>query len=85
MYIDANLIGYVAATLTTGAFIPQALKTIRTRETHAISLWMYVAFTFGTALWFAYGVALASWPIIAANAVSFVLAAIILVLKLRYG
>ncbi len=83
--IDANLIGYMAATLTTGAFIPQAFKTIRSRETHAISFWMYLAFTAGVALWFAYGVALGSWPIIAANAVSFVLAGTILALKMRYG
>lgn len=85
MNIDANLIGYMAATLTTGAFVPQAVKTIRTRETHAISLWMYVGFTVGVALWFVYGVALASWPIIAANAVSFLLAATILGLKVHYG
>ena len=83
--IDANLIGYMAATLTTGAFVPQAVKTIRTRETHAISFWMYAGFTVGVALWFVYGVALASWPIIAANAVSFLLAATILALKVRYG
>ncbi len=85
MNIDANLIGYLAATLTTGAFIPQAIKTIRTRETHAISFWMYLAFTLGVVLWFFYGVALGSWPIIAANAVSFVLAATILALKVRYS
>jgi MtN3 and saliva related transmembrane protein len=83
--IDANLVGYMAAALTTGAFVPQAVKTIRTRETHAISFWMYVAFTLGIALWFVYGVALGSWPIIAANGVSFMLAVTILVLKVRYG
>jgi MtN3 and saliva related transmembrane protein len=83
--IDADLIGYAAATLTTFAFVPQTVKTIRTRETHAISFWMYVAFTIGVALWFFYGVALGSWPIIAANAVSFLLAATILTLKVCYG
>ena len=85
MNIDPNMIGYMAATLTTGAFVPQAVKTIRTRETHAISFWMYVAFTLGVALWFVYGVSLGSWPIIAANAVSFLLAATILGLKVHYG
>ena len=85
MTIDANLIGYLAAMLTTSAFVPQAVKTIRSRETHAISFWMYVAFTLGVALWFVYGLALGSWPIIAANAVSFLLAATILALKVRYG
>ena len=46
---------------------------------------MYIAFTLGVALWFVYGVALVSWPIIAANAVSFLLAATILGLKVRFG
>ena len=85
MYIDADLIGYCAATLTTGAFVPQAIKTIRSRDTRAISLWMYVAFTVGIALWFAYGVALQSWPVILSNLLSFLLAVTILGLKVRYG
>lgn len=83
--MDPNLIGYVAATLTTCAFIPQAAKTIRSRDTTAISLWMYVTFTIGIACWFLYGLALGAWPIIFSNAITFVLAATILGLKLRYG
>lgn len=85
MHVDAEWVGYAAASLTTLAFVPQALKTIRTRETHAISTAMYAAFSAGVALWFAYGVALNSWPIIVANATTFVLATTILVLKLRHG
>jgi MtN3 and saliva related transmembrane protein len=85
MHIDADLIGYCAATLTTSAFIPQAVKTIRSRDTHAISFWMYVTFMIGIALWFVYGVALGSWPIIFSNALTFLLAATILALKVRYG
>ena len=83
--MDPNLIGYLAATLTTCAFIPQAAKTIRSRDTGAISLWMYVTFTIGIAFWFFYGLALGSWPIIFSNAVTFVLATTILALKLRHG
>ena len=45
-------LGYVAATLTTLAFVPQALKTIRSRDTGGISLGMYVVFTIGIAFWF---------------------------------
>ncbi len=78
-------LGYIAATLTTIAFVPQAVRTIRTRDTRAISLAMYLAFTAGTMLWFAYGVVLDSWPMIVANAITFVLAATILRLKLRHG
>ena len=80
-----ELLGYVAAVLTAGAFIPQAVKTIRSRDTRAISLWMYLAFTTGVAFWLAYGVALQSLPIILANTVTFLLAATILALKVRYG
>ena len=83
--MNPNLMGYVAATLTTCAFIPQAAKTIRSRDTTAISLGMYVTFTVGIAFWFLYGLALESWPIIFSNAITFVLAATILALKLRYG
>jgi len=83
--LSLDALGYSAAALTTGAFIPQAVKTIRSRDTGAISLSMYATFTVGVALWFAYGIATGSWPIIAANSVTFVLAAIILALKLRYG
>ena len=77
--------GYAAATCTTLSFIPQAVKTIRSRDTSGISLWMYVVFTFGIACWFGYGVYLGSWPMILSNVVTFVLAAIILGLKIRHG
>ena len=77
--------GYVAATCTTLSFVPQAVKTIRTRNTSGISLGMYVVFTFGIVCWFGYGIFLGSWPMIASNAVTFVLAATILALKLKHG
>jgi MtN3 and saliva related transmembrane protein len=78
-------LGYVAATLTTLAFVPQAVKTIRSRDTHGISLSMYAVFTVGIVFWFGYGLVLDSWPMIVSNAITFVLAATILVLKLRHG
>lgn len=84
MHFDADLIGYCAATLTTSAFIPQAIKTLRSRDTRAISLGMYVTFTSGIVLWFVYGLTLDSWPIIISNALTFLLAAAILMLKIRY-
>jgi MtN3 and saliva related transmembrane protein len=79
------LLGYVAAALTTAAFVPQAVRTLRTRDTRGISLWMYVVFAAGVACWAAYGVALNSWPIILANMITFLLAVLILVLKVRHG
>ncbi|HIY69903.1 MAG TPA: SemiSWEET transporter [Candidatus Luteimonas excrementigallinarum] len=78
-------LGYAAAVLTSIAFVPQALKTIRSRDTSGISLGMYVIFTVGIGFWFAYGVALGSWPMILANITTFVLAGTILALKLRHG
>ena len=78
-------LGYVAATLTTIAFVPQALKAIRTRDTRSISLEMYLVFTVGVAFWFGYGLVLGSWPMIVSNAITFVLASVILAMKLRHG
>ena len=77
--------GYMAAVLTTAAFVPQAAKTIRSRDTSGISLSMYVIFTIGIACWFGYGLYLASWPMIVSNLITFALAAVILALKLRHG
>lgn len=77
--------GYLAAACTTLSFVPQAAKTIRTRDTSGISLWMYVVFTFGIACWFGYGIFLKSWPMIMSNAITFVLSATILGLKLKHG
>jgi MtN3 and saliva related transmembrane protein len=77
--------GYVAATLTTLAFVPQALKTIRSRDTRGLSLGMYVVFTIGIAFWLAYGIALGSWPMILSNVVTLGLSATILAMKLRHG
>lgn len=77
-----DILGYCAAALTTGSFVPQAMLTLRTRDVSGISRGMYSAFTAGIALWLAYGVALREWPIVLANAVTLVLAATILTIKI---
>ena len=77
--------GYVAATLTTLAFVPQAVKTIRSRDTRSISLGMYVVFTIGIGFWLLYGIALDSLPMIVSNIITFALSATILALKIRHG
>jgi MtN3 and saliva related transmembrane protein len=76
-----DALGYLAATLTTASFVPQAVLTLRTRDVRGISLGMYSAFTLGVALWLAYGWRLGEWPIVVANALTLVLAATILVTK----
>jgi MtN3 and saliva related transmembrane protein len=83
--ISMEWAGYLAATMTTLAFVPQAVKTIRTRDTRSISLGMYVVFTIGIAFWLIYGIALGSMPMILANVVTFALSATILGLKLKHG
>ena len=83
--MSLDLIGYLAAAFTTLSFVPQAIKTIRSRDTRAISLGMYLSFTTGLVLWLAYGVAAGSWPIIIANALALPLATTILAFKLRHG
>lgn len=82
-YID--VIGSVAAVLTTASFIPQAWHSFKTRDVSGISLGMYSVFTLGVALWLLYGVLLQSWPLMIANSITLVLAAAILGMKLRFG
>lgn len=82
--LTTEIIGFTAATLTTIAFVPQAIKTFRTRDTRSISLGMYTVFTIGIAFWFAYGVLLGSWPMILSNIVTLGLSGGILLMKLRY-
>ena len=80
MHIET--LGYIAAFLTTAAFFPQTIKTIKSRDTASISMAMYVMFTTGIALWLGYAFLIESMPMIIANIITFVLSATILVLKL---
>lgn len=80
----SELIGYVAASLTTASFVPQAWHTFQTRDVRGISLGMYSVFTAGVACWLVYGLLLGAWPIVIANCITLALAAAILVMKLRY-
>lgn len=76
-------LGYGAALLTTVSFFPQALKTLRSGDTSAISLRMYGLFTAGIALWAVYGVCTGDGPLIVANLVTLVPAGIVLERKLQ--
>ena len=80
-----SMIGSVAGISTTGAFLPQVIRTWRTRSTRDISLGMFALTVFGLVLWLVYGIEMDDWPLIVADAVSLVLAVTILGLKLRYG
>jgi MtN3 and saliva related transmembrane protein len=81
----AETIGYVAGTLTTLAFIPQAWLSWKTRHTAGLSLGMYSIFAAGVALWLAYGVLIGAWPVILSNSITLALALFILAIRLRHG
>lgn len=75
-------LGYLAATLTTASFLPQAILTIKTKDTQSLSLSMYTLFTLGVFSWLIYGICIDNNAIIFANAITFILAASILGFKI---
>ena len=79
-----TIIGLAAATCTTLAFLPQAIRVIKTRQIKDLSLMMYSVFTLGVFLWLVYGILVKDAPIIIANIITGILAAIILIMKIRY-
>ena len=78
-------LGHIAGTLTTLAFVPQVVRVLKTKQTRDISLAMFALFVAGVALWLWYGVQIGSLPVTLANAVTLVLALVILVAKIRFG
>lgn len=80
-----TILGLLAATLTTIAFVPQVVKTWRTRSTHDISLGMFSLLAAGVFAWLVYGLLIGDLPLVLANGVTFVLASTILYFKIRNG
>ena len=78
-----SLVGNLAACLTTVSFLPQAVKTIKSKDTGQLSLPMYALFVTGVALWIVYGLWVNSTPIIVGNVVTTILAGTILMVKLK--
>ena len=79
-----TLLGLLAATLTTLAFLPQVIKTWRKKSAEDLSLGTFSMFCAGVSCWLAYGLLIGDLPIILANAVTLVLAGTVLVLALVY-
>ena len=79
-----DIIGLVAAALTTGSFVPQVVRLWRTRDAEGISLVTFAVFSVGVVLWLIYGVMVHSWPVILSNAVTIVLTIAIVVLTMRF-
>jgi len=80
-----TIMGYVAGVCTTSAFLPQAVKIARSKQTKDISLMMYSVLTTGIVLWCVYALVNHDWPLALANGVTLLLAGWILLLKIRYG
>jgi len=81
---NVQSMGFVAAFLTTAAFVPQLIRIVRMRSAREISLPTFLMFSLGVFLWLLYGICIGSRPVIASNCVTLVLSVSILVLKLRY-
>lgn len=79
---SVNIVGGIAALLSTISFVPQAAKIIRSRDTSSISTGMYVVTVAGFTLWTAYGAMQTAWPLIASNSICLILSAFILTMKL---
>ena len=82
--IIIDILGYISATLTTIAFLPQIIKTIQTKSAKDVSMGMFVLFTIGVFLWIIYGILTKTYPVLIANAVIFCLALAQILLKLKY-
>jgi len=86
--MDKNLIieiiGYVAAFCTTFAFLPQVIKVIKTKDTSSISLGMYFIYIIGVTCWLIFGLMTNYLSIILANIITFILALVVIILKLKY-
>ena len=80
--MPVECIGYAAASLTTISFFPQAVKTLRSGDTHSISLGMYSLFTAGVMLWSIYGLMVADGPVLIANLITMIPAAVVLQRKI---
>lgn len=83
MQLYVEIIGYMAGALTTFAGLPQAIKTIRTKDTRGISITKYVMSLCGTILWLVFGICIESLPVILTNLISGPLTTIVLVYKLK--
>jgi MtN3 and saliva related transmembrane protein len=79
-----QILGLMAGCLTTAAFLPQVVKTWKSRSAKDLSLGMFSLFCLGVAMWLVYGFAVNDLPVIAANLVTLLLASTLLFFKLRF-
>ena len=84
-YFNIEFFGYFAAILTTTVFLPQLIKTLKTKKAEDVSLITLVMFICGVGSWIIYGYKISSSPILIANIITLVLNLFILVSKLYYS
>ncbi|SEK91601.1 MtN3 and saliva related transmembrane protein [Aquimarina amphilecti] len=84
MIDSVEILGFVAATLTTAAFLPQVYKTWKTKSAESLSLSMLLIFVTGVSCWLGYGLLIKSLPIILCNLITLISGFLLLYFKIRY-
>ena len=84
-FINTEFFGYFAAILTTAAFLPQLIKTLKTKKADDVSLVTLIMFISGLGSWIIYGYEISSFPILLANIITFILNLLILISKIYYS
>ena len=83
--LNIEFFGYFAAILTTLAFLPQLIKTLKTKKAEDVSLITLIMFLTGVMSWIIYGYKISSTPILIANIITFILNALILIFKITFS
>ena len=82
--LNIEFFGYFAATLTTAAFLPQLIKTLKTKKADDVSLLTLIMFLCGLVFWIIYGYSISSLPVLVANIITLILNIFILISKIYY-
>ena len=83
--LNIEFFGYFAAILTTLAFLPQLIKTLKTQKAEDVSLITLIMFLTGVLSWIIYGYKISSTPILIANIITFILNLLILIFKISFS
>ena len=83
--MNVDIFGYFAAILTTAAFLPQLIKTLKTKQAHDVSLTTLIMFIIGVLSWIVYGYKISSTPILIANLITLILNLLILIFKIYFS
>lgn len=78
-----NIIGTAAAICMICGYVPQALHTIRTRETDAIAMPTFIMLGLGSVFFMVQGIMLSNWPLFVTNAITTIASIIIVIIKLQ--